>query len=151
MSVVGTAGFSVLIVVLGYLGNPWLLSHVEIIVAWIAALLACFCVFAVVCTILRSRPRVEISPDGFVSQGAFGRRPCRWTDIDGDFAAVKVGFQTVVAYRLTDAAREADRIKPVSPPAGYDDAIAFCGELSIGARELADVLNRWRQGAPSAT
>jgi len=121
------------------------------IVAWIAALLACFCVFAVVCTILRGRPRVEIGPDGFVTQGAFGRRPRRWTDIKGDFAAVKVGFQTVVAYRLTDAARESDRVKPVAPPAGYDDAIAFCGELSIGARELADVLNRRRQAVPSAT
>ena len=149
-SFAGTAGLSILIVGLGFLANAWLLFHAGVIIACTAALFAGFCVFAVLCTVLRNRPRVEIGRDGFVSQGAFGRRPRRWTDVEGGFAAVKVGFRSVVAYRLTDAAKASDRVKPVAPPAGYDDAIPFCGELAIGARELAEVLNRWKQSAPSA-
>jgi hypothetical protein len=57
----------------------------------------------------------------------------------------------VVAYRLTDTFKESALIKPVASLAGNDEAILICGELAIGAGELADVLNRWRQGVPSAT
>ena len=31
--------------------------------------------------------------------------------------------------------------------AGYDEAIIFCGELSIDAQQLADLLNHWKENA----
>src|SRR5260370_31992545 len=75
--VVGTLGLSILVVFLGFLGTPWLLSNAWTIIAYIAALLACFCVSAVPGTMVWGRPRVEIGPDGFVTRGVIGCRSRR--------------------------------------------------------------------------
>ena len=147
-----TVGVPILIVLVGFLNQaPWLLSHVWIITACTAALVTCYCGVAVLVAIISGQPRVEIGPDGFVDHGVLGHRLCRWSDIEGDFAVIRVGLQSVVAYRLTDAFKESARIKPIPSLAGNDEAILICGELAIGAGELAEVLNQWKQGVPSAT
>jgi hypothetical protein len=146
-----TVGASILVVFVGSLAAPWLLSHAEIIIACTAALLACCCGVAVPGAAVWGRPRVEIGPDGFVTRGVIGNRSRRWSDIEGSFTVIRVGLQSMVAYRLTDAFKESARIQPSASLAGNDEAILFCGELAIGAGELADVLNRWKQGVPSAT
>jgi hypothetical protein len=150
-SIVGTVGGAILLMFLGYVAEPWLLSSIWFILAWTVAILACWCGLAAVGTILWRRPRVEIGPDGFVTQGILGRRPRRWSDIEGDFTVIRMGLGSVVAYHLTDAFKHATRIQPIAGLAGNDEAITFCGELTLGAGELAELLNRWKQDAPSTT
>jgi hypothetical protein len=158
-SVAITVGVTILVVFLellaavGLLGllavSPWLWSYRWMIIACTAALVACYCGIAVLGAVIWARPRVEIGPDGFVDYGIVGHRSRRWSDIKGSFTVIRVGWpigvglQPVVAYRLTDAFKESARIKPVASLAGNDEAILICGELAIGAEELADVLNRW--------
>jgi hypothetical protein len=151
LSIAGTGGVAIFVVFFGFLAHPWLLANAWTIIAGAAALLAGWCALAVFGALIWRRPRVEIDSDGFVTQGTFGRRPRRWNDIEGGFAVIRVGLQSVVAYRLTDAFKECVRIQPISSLAEYDEAISFCGELAIGAEELADLLNRWKHDVPSAT
>jgi hypothetical protein len=156
-----TGGVTILVVFLellaavGLLGvlavPPELWSYRWIIIACTAALTACYCGIAVLGAIIWRRPRVEIGPDGFVDYGILGHRSRRWSDIEGSFTVIRFGWGRVVAYRLTDTFKESARINPIASLAGNDEAILICGELAIAARELADVLNRWKQGVPSAT
>jgi hypothetical protein len=152
-SIAITAGASILVVFVGFLTGPWLLSHAGIIIACTAALLACYWGIAMPVAITCGRPRVEIGPDGFDTHGILGHRWRRWSDIEGGFAVVRVGLQPTVAYRLTGPLKESARIQPIASLAGqgHDEAILFCGELAMGAGELAEVLNQWKQGVPSAT
>jgi hypothetical protein len=150
VTVLATVGACILILFTACLGNPWPLLHARWIVVCTAAAFAGFSGFAVLGALVWARPRVEIGPDGFVTQGFLGRRPRRWEDVDGDFAAVRSGWQRVVAYRITAAARARAGPRPSNSPKGYDEAILFCTELSIGARELADLLNRWKRDSPAA-
>jgi hypothetical protein len=80
-----------------------------------------------------------------------GHRSRRWSDIEGSFVVIRVGLQSVIAYRLTGAFKASARIRPAPSLAGNDEAILICGELAMGAGELVEVLNRWKQGMPSAT
>ena len=107
--------------------------------------------------VIWARPRVEIGPDGFVDYGIVGHRSRLWNDIEGSFTVIRVGWpiavglRPVVAYRLNETFKKSARIKPVASLEGNDEAILICGELAIGAGELADLLNRWKHSAPSAT
>jgi len=157
-----TGGLTILVVLLellaaarllGVLPMPaWVWSSRWTIVAWAAALVACYRGVAVLGAVIWARPRIEIGPDGFADYGVLGHRSRRWGDIVGGFTVIRVGWpfavgrQRVVAYRLTHAFKEAARIKPVALLGGYDEAILICGELAIGAGELAEVLNQWKQG-----
>jgi hypothetical protein len=135
----------------------WLWSYRWIIVGCTAAIVACCCGIAILGAVLWTRPRIEIGPEGFVDYGVIGHRWRSWSDIEGSFTVIRVGWpfsvglQPVVAYRLTEAFKDLARIKPVASLAGNDEAILICGELAIGAGELADFLNRWKQGVSSAT
>jgi hypothetical protein len=142
-----TAVASMLVVFVGFLATPWVLSHAGIIIACTAALVGCYWVMAVSVAIIYARPRVVIGPVGFDTQGILGNRWRRWSDIEGGFAVVRVGLQPTVAYRLTRAFKDSARIQPIASLAkqGHDEGILFCGELTMGAREIADVLNQWKQ------
>jgi hypothetical protein len=156
VSIAGTAGVSILVVFLGFLTHPWFLSNAPIIIACAAAILICWCVIAVLGAILWGRPRVEIRPEGFTDYGILGHRSRRWSDIDGSFTVIPVGWpfavgrRRVVAYRLTGALKESARGQSAWL-AGNDEAILICPELAIGADQLVEVLNSWKQGVPSAT
>jgi len=156
VSIAGTAGVSILVVFLGFLTHPWFLSNAWTIIACAAAILVCWCVIAVLGAFLWGRPRVEIGPEGFTDYGILGHRSRRWSDIDGNFTVIGVGWpfavgrRRVVAYRLAGAFKGSARGKSAWL-AGNDEAILICPELTIGAEQLAEVLNRWKQGVPSAT
>jgi hypothetical protein len=156
-SIAITVAAPIFVVFVGFLAAPSLLSYAWIITACTAALGACYCGFAVYGAVNWGRPRVEIGPDGFVDYGIIGHRSRRWSDIEGSFTVIRVGWpigiglQSVVAYRLTDDFKASARIRPIASLEGNDEAILICAELAIGARELADVLNQWKQGVPSPT
>ncbi|HWE97807.1 MAG TPA: hypothetical protein VG269_27880 [Tepidisphaeraceae bacterium] len=146
------AGLAILIKFMGFLGPFWLRYHSNTILLCIAAAAACFCGIAIFVAMLGGRPYVEIGPDGFVTRGVAGIRSRSWGDVEGDFVVVKGWFQSTIAYRLTDAFKELRRRAGSSTsPAGYDEAITFCGELRMPAEELAALLNQWKQGAPGTT
>ena len=145
-----TAGAAVISVVVGFVAVPPLLANAEMITAVTAAVLACFTVIAMSGATFGRRPRVEVGPEGFDVRGIVGHRFRRWGDVDGDFAVVKGRWQAAVAYRLSNAVKASTPVQPPAGLAGYDEAIAICGELTIGARQLADLLNRWKRGEPAA-
>jgi len=124
----------VCVVFVGFLAVPWLLSHAGTIIAGTAALLACYCGIAVLGAAVWGRPRVEIGPDGFTDRGILGHRSRLWGDIEGNFVDVTGRWQSVVAYHLTDAFKASAWVRPITSPAGNDEAILICGELAIGSR-----------------
>jgi hypothetical protein len=142
---------SVVVALVGFVASPWLLSSAWAIIGCTAALLAGYCGAATLGAVVCRRPRVEIGPDGFVTYGLVGHRSRRWTDIEGRFAVIRVGLQSAVAYRLAGDLKESARIRPATSPAGSDETILICGELAMGAGQLADVLNQWKDGLPGVT
>ena len=150
VAIAGTVGVYLVVMFLPFLTGPWLRLHAQVIIVGTAATLVCYCVLAVLGAVIWRRPRVEIGPEGFVDYGTVGHRSRRWSDIEGAFVVIRSGWRSVVAYRLTDAFKQSTPIKPLASLAPNDEAILVCGELTLGARELADVLNQWKQGAPSA-
>jgi len=153
-AVVGTACVYVFILIFGFIANPWLLAHALTIVEWVVAFFACFGVIGVIVARTCRRPRVEIGPDGFVCQGISGFRTRRWSDVEGNFVVGRSDlFRPMVSYRLTDDAFKALAPKRRAATAAVkkdDEAIIFCAELEIGARELAEMLNRWKNEAAGA-
>jgi len=149
LSIAITALVAVLVVLVGFVAVPWLFIHAETIIAGTAVGFACYCGMAALGTIIWGRPRIEIGPECFADYGIVGHRSRRWCDIEGDFTVIIVSLQAVVAYRLTDAFKASTRIQLVASLAGNDEAILVSGELEIGARELAEMLNQWKQRAPS--
>lgn len=153
LCIAGTAGVSILVLFLGFLAHPWFLSNARIIIACTVAILVCWCTVAVLGALLWGRPRVDIGPDGFTDYGILGHRSRNWRDIEGSFTVIQVswpfavGRRRVVAYRLTAACKKSAHGKPTWL-AGHDEAILICAELAIRAGELAEVLNRWKQGMP---
>jgi hypothetical protein len=156
LSVVIFVGACIMIVFLGLAAHRWFLSNALIIIACTAAILVCFCAIAPVGAIVWHRPRVEIGLDGFADYGILGHRSRRWSDVEGNFTVIQVGWpfavgsRHVVAYRLTSAFKDAAR-KKFASMSGNDEAILICPELAIKAEELAKVLNQWKQGLPRGT
>ena len=149
-SVAVTVGVAVFVVVWGSFVAPSLLSHARVILICTVAVLACYCGLAVLGAAVWRRPRVEIDPGGFTDYGIVGRRSRRWGDVEGGFVVIRASVQLVVAYRLTGAFKESTRITPLASLKGYDEAILVAGELALGARELAELLNQRKQGVPGA-
>jgi hypothetical protein len=136
---------------------PWLWSHRWGVVAALATLLGCYRGIAVLGALLWARPRIEIGEERFTDYGVVGKRSRRWSEVEGSFTIIQVGWpialfkQPVVAYRLTDAGKKAAGIKqPIELLPGFDEAILICGELAIEPGELADVLNECKRCTPSA-
>jgi hypothetical protein len=93
---------------------------------------------------LRQRPRVTLTPDGFVFEKLFGSDAHRWEDIDGPFVVIKIGWNDAVAYRLTSECKARTGKKATSLFSGYDAAIVG-GALPRSAAELAELLNEHKQ------
>jgi hypothetical protein len=106
-------------------------------------------VLAFVVAVVRQRPRVVITPEGFTVYKLFGGQSRKWRDVHGEFAVIKLGWIKGVGYNLTDGHKARVGTKPTSLFSGYDAAISGAFELS--AEQLAEVLNAHaRQGAGSA-
>jgi hypothetical protein len=150
-SVAITVGVTLVVVIVGFLAEPWLLAWSGIIIRGSGVIMVCYCLFATLAASILERPRVEIGLDGFVTQGTAGRRVRRWSDIEGDFTVIRAGLQTMVAYHLTGAFKDSGWKRPANSPPGSDEVISFCGELSISATELVEVLNQWKQDLHDTT
>jgi len=94
---------------------------------------------------LSGRPEVQITEEGFVCRTAFQSQPYGWSDIDGEFVAMRVGILKMVVFRLAPAYKERGGSTRWPPCPGYDAAISGAYQLSM--EQLADVLNRHRQRA----
>jgi hypothetical protein len=93
---------------------------------------------------LRRRPRVALTPEGFVFEKLFGSDAHRWEDIDGPFVVIKIGWNEAVAYKLTPEYKARTGMKATSLFSGYDAAIVG-GALPRSASELSDLLNEHKQ------
>jgi hypothetical protein len=85
------------------------------------------------------RPRVVLTPEGFTVFRLIGGWSRRWEDVEGRFAAVRVGVTRVVAFRLTAEYKARVGKKPTSLFAGYDEAIS--GVFRLSMERLAELLN----------
>ena len=93
---------------------------------------------------LRQRPRLTITPTGFVFEKLFGSEAYRWEDIDGRFVVIKVGWNEAVACNLTPEYKARTGKKATSLFAGYDAAIVG-GALPCSASRLAELLNEHKE------
>jgi hypothetical protein len=110
---------------------------------------ACVVVFALttllyISAALRQRPRVVITPEGFVFEKLIGREGHQWEELEGPFAVIRVGLSKAVAYKLTPEYKARTGKKPTSMFSGYDAAIGG-GALPCSAGELAELLNEHKQ------
>jgi hypothetical protein len=92
---------------------------------------------------LRQRPRVVITPEGFVYEKLFGREAARWEEVDGRFVVIQIGWIEAVAYNLTLEYKARAGEKLTSKFSGYDSAVG--GALPCSAGELAELLNEHKQ------
>ena len=95
---------------------------------------------------VRQRPRVVITPEGFVVLPAFAGRTHPWEDIDGPFAVIQIGMSKAVAYKLTADYKARVGKKPpsrFSGHQGYDEVII--GNFRLSAEELASALNEHKR------
>jgi len=95
---------------------------------------------------LQRRQRLEITAEGFTSYNLFGKRAKAhpWTDIDGHFAVIRIGWNEAVAYRLTAESKTRLGRRPTSVLSGYDEAIP--GLFQLSARQIALQLENHRRG-----
>jgi hypothetical protein len=93
---------------------------------------------------LRQRPRVVITPEGFVFEKLFGRETHRWEEIDGRFVVIKIGWNQAVGYNLTPEYKARTGRKASSLFSGYDTAI-IGGALPCSAGKLVELLNEHKQ------
>lgn len=134
-----TAGSALL--VSGLFGRQFLLSTGWIFVTFVGVSAAC----ALVASLLRSRPRIEIGPNGFSVHALIGGRSRSWSEIEGNFVVLKSGFSNSVGYRLTPACKEAIKFKPTKLFQGNDEALS--GAYAVSIQELASVLNEYKARA----
>ena len=102
-------------------------------------------VFLVV-ALVRQRPQIGITSEGFVFLPLFAGRTHKWADIDGPPAVIKIGTRKAVAYNLTAEYKTRVGKKPASRFSGhqgYDEVIL--GDFRLSAEELAALLNEHRR------
>jgi len=131
---------------LGNLGGAlglWSIFGPGKIFATVFPVIAGLTVLMFIIALVRQRPSLVITSDGFTFRKLFGAKSFRWEEIDGPFAVIKIGFSKAVGYKLTQEYRERVGKKPTSQFSGYDDAIGGALKLSSGA--LALLLNQQRQ------
>jgi hypothetical protein len=94
--------------------------------------------------LIRQRPQVVVSAEGFVFCRLFGSQSRKWEEVDGQFAVIKIGLSKAVAYNLTAECKARTGRKPTSHWSGYDEAI-LAQALQLWAEQLAELLNEYRR------
>jgi len=89
---------------------------------------------------VRRRPRVIITPEGFVFEKVIGGETRRWEEIEGPFAVIRVGWNEMVGYRFTSEYKARTGKNPTTLFSGYD-AVVGANTLVGTAAELAELLN----------
>src|SRR5690242_248785 len=105
--------FSIFCIAIGLIGvGHWTLVACVVAVAMITTL---FLIAAII-----QRPRVIITPKGFLFEKLIGREAHQWDEIDGQFAVIRIGIMKAVAYKLTPEYKARTGKKPTSLFSGYD-------------------------------
>lgn len=123
----------------GLLGLTW--PTLALMSAAIAGLATAIFVIAIV----RQRPQVVITPDGFTFCSLIGNRSYKWQDIEGQFGVFKLGLNKLVGFRWTADFKARTGKKPSTSLSGYDDALG--GALALSAQELTALLNEKKRTA----
>ena len=89
-----------------------------------------------VVAIVRRRPRLVITPEGFTLYKIFGKESRKWEEVQGDFAVITIGWQRAVGYNLTAKHKARVGNKPTSLFSGYDAAVS--GAFGLPAEQLAE-------------
>jgi hypothetical protein len=100
-------------------------------------------VLTFIVAVVRRRPRVVISAQGFTIYKLFGEESHHWQDVDSRFAVIKIGLNKAVGYHFTADYKVRTGKKRTSLFSGYDAAIS--GAFALSAEELAELLNAHRQ------
>jgi len=100
-------------------------------------------VLLVMIGLVRQRPRIRISTEGFESLPLFGSQLYSWADVEGEFAVLKMGTSKLVVFHLTAGCKARLGKKPTRLYSGYDAALGGLYEVSI--EKLAEMLNRHKQ------
>jgi len=95
-------------------------------------------VLGLIVAVVRQRPRVVITPEGFTVYKLFGEESRKWEDVHGDFAVIKIGRIEAVGYNLAAGHRARAGTKRMSF-SGYDAGIS--GAFGLPAAQLAELLN----------
>ncbi len=129
--------FGIFCIAIGLIGvGKWTVVACSVAIALITTL---FLIAAIM-----QRPRVVITPKGFVFEKLIGREAHQWDEIDGQFAVIRIGITKAVAYKLTPECKARTGKKPNPMFAGYDAAIGG-GALPGSPSELAELLNEHKR------
>jgi hypothetical protein len=96
-----------------------------------------------VIAVIRGRPRVVITTDGFVFEKPIGHETREWSEIEGSFAVIRIAMHDAVAYKLTPECRARLAKKPDPRLSGYDGVLG--GSLPCSAAQLAALLNEHKE------
>src|SRR5262245_65980080 len=78
--------------VLGVVGGLRLIFGPGQVVITVAAGLAGLAILAFVGAVVRRRPRVVVTAQGFTIYKLFGEESHQWQDVEGQFAVIKIGL-----------------------------------------------------------
>lgn len=91
--------------------------------------------------LVRRRPRIEISPEGFTVLQLYGQQSRRWDAVHGEFVVIPLGWTKAVAYKLSPTAAEQATKKPAPVLQGNDAGIS--GAFALAPEQLAELLNSY--------
>ncbi|QGQ22037.1 PH domain-containing protein [Gimesia benthica] len=90
---------------------------------------------------IRGRPRVIVTEDGFVFEKLFQRDSWRWDDIEGQFIVISIGWDKFVGYKLKPEILALSGRKSMSAWSGCHGIVGG-NTLAGTTEELADLLNK---------
>jgi hypothetical protein len=123
----------------GVVGGLLLLFGPGPVLVAVASAVGGLIVLVFVVAVVRQRPRVVITPEGFTVYKLFGEESRKWAEVHGKFAVIRIGWNRAVGYNLTAGHKARVGKKPTSLFAGYDAAVS--GAFGLPAEELAELLN----------
>ncbi len=108
---------------------------------WGTAASVCVGLIIVACVVgvIRQRPRVEITSEGFTVYKLFGQESRSWGDVAGEFAVIQIGSTNAVGYNLVEGRTARAGARSAPRLSGYDAGIS--GAFAMPAEGLANVLN----------
>jgi hypothetical protein len=136
---------SLVVGVLCMVGGLLMLLGPRLVLIPVAPALGGMALLVFVLAVVRRRPRVVITAEGFTVHKLFGEESHEWRDVHGSFAVIKIGISKAVGYHLTTDYKARTGRKSASRFSGYDAAIS--GAFALPADKLAELLNAHHRNA----
>ena len=117
---------------------------------WIGLLCAAFFGSCAAVSVLQLwKARLVLTSEGFTMDGGFKSRTYRWTDIE-EFFPAQISTTTQVGWRFLPHYEESSTLRKLNESvAGVEASIG--DTFGLGADDLADLMNEWRERyAPAA-